>query len=145
MLVWREAMSTGHSDIDKAQRQFIAHINEFETALRKSGPDVAMGLFLSGLYDQAAINFSREEQIQRESTFPFLDAHHREHSNLLGRLSSIQNQYQSPAHRADQGALLRDLTALIRDWVSHHMVQSDVMLRRYLPHQSTHHQSRPRP
>ncbi|EME69867.1 hemerythrin-like protein [Paramagnetospirillum caucaseum] len=145
MLVWREAMSTGHAEIDKAQKQFIAHINQFETALRQSGPDTAIGLFLTGLYDQAAINFSREEKVQRESSFPFLDAHHREHRVLLDRLAGIQNQYQAMPHKADHGQLLQDLAGLIKDWVSHHMVQSDVMLRRYMPHHPPHQPARARP
>ncbi len=145
MLAWREAMSTGHPEVDKAQKQFIAHINEFETMLRRSGADAAMGIFLTGLYDQAAINFSREEKVQRESSFPFLDAHHREHQALLSRLSAVLEQYQAIPHQADHGILLRDLTALIKDWVSHHMVQSDVMLRRYVPHQPAPHPVRPRP
>jgi hemerythrin len=145
MLVWREAMSTGHPDIDKAQKQFIAHINEFETSLRGAGADTAIGLFLTGLYDQAAINFSREEKIQRESSFPFLDVHHREHALLLERLANLMNQYQSLPHQADHGQLLRDLAGLIKDWVSHHMVQSDVKLRQYVPRQPPQSHVRPRP
>ncbi len=145
MLVWREAMGTGHPDIDKAQKQFIAHINEFEKTLRGAGADAAIGLFLTGLYDQAAINFSREEKIQRESSFPFLDAHHREHAILLDRLSNLMNQYQSLPHQADHGQLLRDLAGLIKDWVSHHMVQSDVKLRPYVPKQPSRNQVRPHP
>jgi len=145
MLVWREAMSTGHPEVDKAQKQFIAHINEFETTLRNTGADAAIGMFLTGLYEQVSINFSREEKVQRECAFPFQDAHHREHAALLGRLADIQNLYQAMPHKVDHTALLRDLAALIKDWVSHHMVQSDVMLRRYVPHQSTPHPVRARP
>lgn len=138
MLVWRDAMSTGHPDVDKAQKQFIAHVNEFETVLRSGGADAAIGTFLTGLYEQASINFSREEQAQRECGFPFQDSHHREHQALLGRLADLQNLYQVMPHKADHGAMLRDLAALIKDWVSHHMVQSDVMLRRYAPRQPRH-------
>ncbi|CUW40708.1 Hemerythrin [Magnetospirillum sp. XM-1] len=134
MLVWRDAMSTGHPEIDKAQKQFLAHVNEFEATLRHAGADTAIGTFLTGLYEQTSINFSREEKAQRECGFPFQDAHHREHQALLGRLADLQNLYQATPHKADHGAMLRDLAALIKDWVSHHMVQSDVMLRRYAPH-----------
>lgn len=145
MLIWREEMSTGHGEIDKAQKQFIAHINEFEKTLRGAGADAAIGIFLTGLYDQAAINFSREEKVQRESSFPFLDAHHREHAILLERLSNLMNQYQSLPHQADHGRLLQDLAGLIKDWVSHHMVQSDVKLRQYVPRQPSRSPARPRP
>lgn len=145
MLVWREAMSTGHPEVDKAQKQFIAHVNEFETVLRQGGADAAIGTFLTGLYQQASINFGREEKVQRECGFPFQDAHHREHQALLGRLADLQNLYQATPHKADHGAMLRDLAALIRDWVSHHMVQSDVMLRRYAPRQAPPRPVRPRP
>lgn len=133
MLVWREAMSTGHAEIDNAQRQIIARVNAFETMLGKAGTDAAIGLFLTGLYEQVSTNFSREEKVQRECAFPFQDAHHREHGALLGRLADLQNLYQATPHDRDHGAMARDLAALIKDWVSHHMVQSDVMLRRYLP------------
>lgn len=131
MLAWREAMSTGNPDIDKAQKQVIAHMNEFETALGTLGANAAIGIFLTGLYEQVSTNFRREEQLQRECGFPFLDAHRHEHESLLSRLAEIQNLYQALPDTADHQPLLRDLAALIRDWVSRHMIQSDVMLRRY--------------
>jgi hemerythrin len=71
MLAWRDAMSVGHRDIDNAHRHFIARINAFEKALASSGERVAIGLFLTGLYEETVVAFSFEEQIQREcdSTF----------------------------------------------------------------------------
>ncbi|RAU21400.1 hemerythrin [Paramagnetospirillum kuznetsovii] len=131
MLIWRDAMSTGHKEIDAANRQLIHRVNTFQKALGAQGPRIAIGLFLTGLYEQASINFSREDKVQRECNFTFHEVHKKEHEALLRSLSQISHQYDDLDEGGDHAQLLREVAALVKEWVAQHMVKSDVKLKPY--------------
>ena len=131
MLVWRDAMGVGHPGIDAANKQLIARINRFEAAFGQSGARIAIGLFLAGLYEEASVNFAREDKIHRECAFPFQDAHGRDHAALLRRVADLSEQYDGLADTADAAPLLRDLAGLVKEWVTVHIVQGDTKLRPY--------------
>ncbi len=131
MLTWRSAMGIGHPEIDNANKQLIARINTFEKALAAQGQRAAAGIFLIGLYEQTAINFGREDKVQRECAFPFQEAHAREHATLLRTIEELHARYAAMSERDDHAPLVRELAALIKDWVARHIVQSDAKVKPY--------------
>lgn len=131
MLIWRDAMAIGHPEIDHARRHVIGRINDFERALGTQGAYAALGLFLTGLYEETAVAFGREERMQRECSFPFAENHHKEHAHLLERVGELKERYDALDARADFHPLLRDLAALAKEWITVHIVQSDLKLRPY--------------
>lgn len=131
MLIWRDAMAIGHPEIDHARKHVIGRLNDFERALATHGPHTALGLFLTGLYEETATAFSREEKVQRESNFPFSEVHHKEHTAILAHLQAIKEQYDDLDERGGHGPLLHDLAALAKDWITGHIIQSDLKLRPY--------------
>lgn len=131
MLAWRDAMSVGHRGIDNAHKHFIARINAFEKALAGEGERVAIGLFLTGLYQEAAVTFGLEDQVHRECNYPFHEAHAREHAALLNTLVKLQDRYAALTVTDDHDALLHEVTALIKEWITHHIIQSDVKVKPY--------------
>lgn len=131
MLVWRDAMSAGHPEVDSANKQLIARVNLFQKTLSQQTPRVAIGMFLTGLYELASINFHHEETIQRECAFTFQDKHAREHASLLNSVLQVSDQYHKLGETADHAHLLREVAALIKDWLTEHIVHSDAMLKPY--------------
>ena len=131
MLVWRDDMSSGHPGIDNANKQLLARVVQFEKALATSGARTAIGLFLTGLYEQTAIAFSHEEHVQRECAFPFLDAHARAHAALLQSLNDLTDRYGEMDGKADPGPLLHDLAGLIKPWITEHILHDDSRLKRH--------------
>jgi len=129
MLAWRDDMSSGHHGIDNANKQLIARIVQFEKALATSGTRTAIGLFLTGLYEQTAIAFSHEEHVQRECAFPFLEAHARAHAAMLKSLSDLTDRYAEMDVRTDPGPLLHDLAGLIKPWITEHIPKDDSRLK----------------
>lgn len=131
MLAWRDAWGVGHHEIDNAHKHFIARINAFEKALASEGERVAIGLFLTGLYEEAAINFGVEEKVQRECGYTFLDAHAREHATLLETVAELQERFAALDENSPHMPLLRDVSALIKEWITNHIVQSDTKVKPY--------------
>lgn len=131
MLIWRDAMAIGHPEIDHARKHVIGRINDFERALGAHGSYTALGLFLTGLYEETSTAFGREEKIQRECSFPFIEPHHREHAELLEKIELLKEQHDELDARGDCTPLLRLLAGLAKDWITAHIVQSDLKLRPY--------------
>ena len=131
MLMWRDAMSVGHPGIDAAHKHLIARINAFEKALAEGAERVAIGLFLTGLYEETAICFSLEDKVHRECAYPFHEAHAREHAALLKTLVEVQDRYAAMTEADDHRALLREVSGLIKEWLAHHVIQSDVKVKPY--------------
>jgi hemerythrin len=131
MLIWRDAMAIGHPEIDHARKHVIGRINDFERILGTQGAHAALGLFLTGLYEETAIAFGREEKVQRECNFPFAEIHHREHANLLEKIEVVKEEYDALDARGDFHPLLRDLALLVKEWITGHIVQSDLKMKPY--------------
>ncbi|WP_096701611.1 hemerythrin family protein [Magnetospirillum sp. 15-1] len=131
MLIWRDAMAVGHPEIDHARKHVIGRINDFERALSTHGPHTALGLFLTGLYEETSTAFGREEKIQRECSFPFTEMHHREHAALLEKVELLKEQYDEMDARGNCTPLLRELAELAKEWITVHIVQSDLKIRPY--------------
>ena len=144
MLIWRDAMGIGHPEIDHARKHVIGRINDFERALGTQGPHVALGLFLTGLYEETSTAFGREEKIQRECSFPFIETHHREHSALLDTVELLKEQYDELEPHGNFTPLLRTLAGLAKEWITIHIVQSDLKLRPYWQsHNGIYHRGQP--
>ncbi|MDO8608304.1 MAG: bacteriohemerythrin [Phaeospirillum sp.] len=131
MLAWRDAMSVGHHEIDNAHKHFIKRINAFEKALASDGERVAIGLFLTGLYEEATINFGREDKVQRECNYPFHEAHAREHAALLATVEKLQGRFAALGENGSHDPLLHEVSALIKEWITIHIVQSDTRVKPY--------------
>lgn len=131
MLIWRDAMAIGQPDIDHARKHVIGRINDFERALGTSGPYIALGLFLTGLYEETSTAFGREEKIQRECSFPFTEPHHREHAAILEKVEVMKEQYDELDARGNCALLVRELAMLAKEWITVHIVQSDLKLKPY--------------
>lgn len=131
MLIWRDAMAIGQPDIDHARKHVIGRINDFERALGTSGPHIALGLFLTGLYEETSTAFGREEKVQRECSFPFTEPHHREHAAILEKVEVMKEQYDELDARGNCTLLVRELAMLAKEWITVHIVQSDLKLKPY--------------
>ena len=131
MLIWRDAMAIGHPEIDHARRHVIGRINDFERVLGSHGPHAALGLFLTGLYEESSVAFGREEKVQRECGFPFAEAHRKEHAALLEKVQALKDEFDGLDARGNFTPLLRDLAGLAKEWITAHIVQSDLKLKPY--------------
>ena len=131
-ILWRREMAVDGSVIDEDHKLLIEFINSFELTLtRKPGPgDIERSLRV--LKDYAAEHFGREEELQRVSQYPFYDAHAREHRDLIKKLDGIIDHHKMAASRSDVSTVTNELIGLLKDWLVHHIIQSDLRMRPYV-------------
>lgn len=137
---WRKEMTVDESVIDEDHKLLIEIVNTFEMALnRKISPEtVDQGLKLLKHY--AIEHFRREEELQRAVQYPFLDAHCREHRDLIKRLDSIIAHRKTAATRSDIVEVAQQIVALVKEWLVYHILQTDLRMRPYVAEMKPHRQ-----
>jgi hemerythrin len=76
-------------------------------------------------------HFGREEQLQHLISFPYADAHHQEHADLIKKLeTAIQHIKSSDVNRQDR--VHREIAEMLNDWLINHILISDLKMRMYV-------------
>jgi len=137
---WRKEMTVDESVIDEDHKLLIEIVNTFEVALgRKIAPEtIDQGLKLLKHY--AIEHFRREEELQRAVQYPFLDAHCREHRDLVKRLDAIATHRRAATTRGDIVEVATEIVTLIKEWLVHHILQTDLRMRPYVAAMKPHRQ-----
>lgn len=132
MIKWRKKMSIDDGGvIDQDHKHLLEIINRFvQIAGDGLNKDEASEiLYALKFYTQT--HFGREEQLQNLISFPYADAHHHEHENLIKKLeAAIQHLKDSDADQ--QGQVHREIAEMLNDWLVNHILQSDLKMRMYV-------------
>lgn len=150
---WREEMSIDGGLIDGDHRHLISIMNEFCAASPTEDSRDRLLSILDRLNIYTTIHFRREEQLQRAVHYPYIDAHHHEHGDLLRDLYSIHEGLTAsvaapPAEDAspddndpaatptpptvDPGAIVeahRKVAEFLHHWLIDHIIKSDLRMK----------------
>jgi hemerythrin len=152
---WREEMAIDHGPIDQDHRTLIAIINEFCDTAPTAATVSRLQAILDKLSRYTAVHFRREEGLQTEAEYPYADAQHHEHMELIRRLATIREQLakltgapddSTGVSRADQptatstpnkpvgdiAAVHADVEAFVHDWLIDHIIRSDLRMKPYV-------------
>lgn len=150
---WREEMAIDGGLIDGDHKHLISIMNEFCAASpTEDSRDRLLGI-LDRLNVYTTIHFRREEQLQRAVHYPYIDAHHHEHGDLLRELYSIHEGLTAPvaappapdAAPDDGGAAApppppttdarsiveahRMVAEFLHHWLIDHIIKSDLRMK----------------
>lgn len=131
-IAWRKEMSVDGGAIDDDHRVLIDIINEFTEADVIESGLVLLHNILDELDDYAKVHFAREERLQAAVLYPFRDAHHREHQELIRRLADLRAMLGTAAtgHHPFQPIQMK-VAALLHDWLVDHIIKSDLRMAPY--------------
>ena len=122
MSPWQPALSTGIEEIDAQHRGLFDRIEELEAAIAAGEPGRRLEDLFGYLARYAAEHFAAEERWMRETGFPGLAGHRREHADFTRRLRALVPHWQS---EGDSKALLLALVGFLHFWVADHVLVSD--------------------
>lgn len=150
---WRKEMAIDGGLIDGDHKHLISIMNEFCAASpTEDSRDRLLGI-LDRLNVYTTIHFRREEQLQRAVHYPYIDAHHHEHGDLLRELYSIHQGLTAPVAAPtaeDAGAGDTELTPMaaapmadartvveahrtvaefLHHWLVDHIIKSDLRMK----------------
>lgn len=130
--IWQPEMSVDGDVIDQDHRDLIAMINRFHDEAAEISSGEALVAMLEELWNMAVQHFTREEALQHAIDFPLLEPHRREHESLRRRLETIIDVTNNQGD-VDVASLSLSVFALLKTWLVDHLMNSDSLMRRYLP------------
>lgn len=138
MIKWRKKMSIDDGGvIDQDHKHLLEIINRFEE-VASNGLDkdeATEVLYALKFYTQT--HFSREEQLQHLISFPYADAHHQEHADLIKKLeTAIEHLKSSDTNQQDR--VHREIVEMLNDWLMNHTLKSDLKMRMYVEVMKAH-------
>ncbi|MEH6825179.1 MAG: bacteriohemerythrin [Motiliproteus sp.] len=131
--LWREEFAIGHPEIDQQHQRLFGLLDQLYTVVctaedaEGADDEGTVERIVTELVDYTRNHFFYEESLMRELGYLGLEQHRQEHQRLLGAV----DEKMAALRRGDK--IMRiDLLEFMNDWLSRHILQSDLQLARLL-------------
>jgi hemerythrin len=125
LLQWKDQYSVGIEAVDHEHRELIDLINKLYGQLSTNSGKDAIEAFFGDLLRAISAHFALEERFMREHGYHDLDAHKRDHEQLLDEIRDIMDEFA--AHETAAG---NDLAARLESWFGRHFETHDARLHK---------------
>jgi len=120
---WDERHKLGHPQIDREHEALFALAAKVLHALDNGHDKEAVRELFDRLMQYIQVHFAHEEALMNEHLYPGLGVHMAEHSKLTAQVTEFYKQFE-----ADQLAITTDTLQFLRNWLDHHIRQSDQLV-----------------
>jgi len=127
LLQWKDQYSVGIESIDHEHRELIDLINRLYGELSAHAGRDAIEAFFGDLLKGISAHFALEEHFMREQKYHDLDAHKRDHEQLLDEIRDIMDELAE--HQEIAGD---ELAARLESWFGRHFETHDARLHKAL-------------
>ena len=124
---WGDDLAVGNELIDQDHRKLINLVNDLHTATRQGQGRAVVGKILVELLEYTADHFRREESHMERIRYAAVEAHKQEHTEILKKVLALEGQYAG-----GQVTVAAKVSALLREWLSIHIMQSDKAFANFL-------------
>ena len=124
-----QGLSIDGGVIDEDHQHLIDIINDFIVATAEDVETAHLERILALLSSYTETHFSREEDLQKAVGFPYADAHHLAHQELLASLAGFETRLDS---RIDAAKVRPELCAMLKTWLLKHIGEEDARMRPYV-------------
>lgn len=133
LLAWNDMFSVGVVEIDNQHKQLIEITNRLNEAMIADRDRQALSGILNDLLAYTRTHFEYEERLMDQHRYADREQHLLEHRKLVQIVVDFQSRF-------DQGEvdLTGELMALLRDWLSRHILNSDRALGKALNQRGVH-------
>lgn len=119
-LDWSSSFETGIESFDSEHHELLRILNTlYERVVRGAADDDAVGQTLDDVLAFASEHFDREERAMRETGYPKLDVHRKQHRALLEKLMDYRRRLR------EHGNLSVEVTKFLIDWFLMHTTKED--------------------
>jgi hemerythrin-like metal-binding protein len=125
MFEWKPQYSVNIASIDGQHQNLFRMAEALHVAMAGGQGKAALSQTLDRLVQYTQVHFAHEERLMSTHGYPALPAHVAEHRALTQKVLAFQSDF-------DSGKALLTVPVLhfLRDWLSHHIAESD---QRYAP------------
>jgi hemerythrin len=132
MLTWDPKLETGITEIDEQHQLLFRKAASVLGAVQAGQGGMEVARAIQFLADYAALHFETEERYMRASGFPEADAHAEIHRRITRRLMEVAADFNADGATA---GLVADVEAMMRGWVTMHIMEKDRALAEWLAEQ----------
>jgi len=127
IFTWEDRFLTRVLQIDQHHLHLVSLLNNLhEDFISHASIDRLNALFFE-LIDYATYHFSAEEQLMQEHSYPGITTHKSEHALFAKEVAEIHGN-----HLKRQQPLFLEILVFLQNWLTSHILKSDVALGRFL-------------
>ncbi len=127
-LQWTPALAVGVAAVDAQHQELFRRAERLIVALR-GGDRTEVEPLIGYLSDYVISHFQAEDRLMRESAYPQLEEHNREHARFRRRFAELFAGYQKKGPTALVAMTLHNW---VQDWLRNHIAGMDQELGRWL-------------
>ncbi|HIJ62848.1 MAG TPA: hemerythrin family protein [Rhodospirillaceae bacterium] len=132
MIVWSEEYRVGHPVIDADHQALIKIINDFHEKSNNYKEDKLLHETLKGLLAYSKDHFTREEKIQKECMYPYLDMHVSEHRVLVAQIMDMARTYFVEKKKPINKDSISYMNQFLKNWLIDHVMKFDTNMKEWL-------------
>ena len=132
MIVWNEEYRIGHPVIDGDHQELINIINDFHNKSNDGQEEKLLHETLKRLLSYGKEHFAREERIQKECMYPYLDMHSAEHKVLIAQISDMARTYFIDKTQPIDQRSISYMNQFLNNWLIGHIKKFDTNIRGWL-------------
>jgi hemerythrin-like metal-binding protein len=129
MISWKPSLSIGVPEIDAQHQALFEKAACFEAAVKAREPNHRLAELFGFLSRYATVHLGAEERLLRETRYPGLPEHVRQHADFQRRLGALVPHWESEGAST---ALLLALVGFLDLWLRDHVTSSDQRIGDYL-------------
>jgi len=128
---WKEEFSVDHAEIDTQHKRLFQLADELHRAMTEGKGGAAVGQTLTNLVEYTKHHFACEERLMQLHDYPEYAEHKAFHDDLTARVLEFQRGFQ-----AGRSVVTIELFQFLKDWLSHHIGDTDRKVSVYLKAQA---------
>ena len=131
MFEWKPQYSVQIASIDGQHQNLFRLAEELYAAMASGQGKAALAKILDRLVQYTTVHFAHEERLMNQHNYPDRNAHVAEHRKLTQQVLAFQKDFES-----GKALMTVEVLHFLRDWLSHHIAQSDQKYAPYLKERS---------
>lgn len=119
-LVWKDEYSVGVKVLDDDHKKLIELLNQFKTAYDYHTSEEYEKQALDALVNYTKFHFNREEDLMEKNEYPGLEAHKKQHQQMIAEVERFVAKYHEQGHEA-----LSEVSDFLSAWLINHINGTD--------------------
>jgi len=128
---WKNDYLVGQPEIDSQHKRLFELADQLHAAMTTGKGKDALGKTLADLIDYTKRHFAAEEALMQRSNYPEYRHHKELHDKLTAQVVQFQTEFV-----AGQTPVTIQLLQFLKDWLQHHIGETDRKIAVYLSHRA---------
>lgn len=128
---WSNKYNIGIPEIDEQHTKLVAILIDLNDKARTCPDDITLKPYFDELVSYTEYHFTKEEELMRNSGYPFLASHLKDHAFFKNKVAEWRDK------KMECKALT--LSTFLTEWLLEHILHTDMKIREHLESTGTGH------